>query len=246
MGQSSAVIATLKQALRAKRFTYADIARELEMSEANIKRLFACERFTLERLEEICRLIDMELSDLFQLHELSQQRISQLTKEQEVELMDDRLLFMVAVCVRNHLDFDTIVSHYHISELELVQKLAKLDRLKVIDLLPGNRIKLRVAENFHWIPNGPIERFFEKVIQDEFLKSSFKAQNDSRQFLSGLLSERSVAIINQRLRNLSEEFTQLHRQDSELPMAQRKTIGLLVALREWEFSLLSPYIKAKG
>ena len=245
MGQSRAVIATLKQALKSRRLTYADIARELGMSEANIKRLFACERFSLERLESICRLIDMELSDLFQLHEHSQQRISQLTKEQELELMDDKLLFMVAVCVRNHLDFDTILSYYHIEPLELVQKLAKLDRLKIIDLLPGNRIKLRIAENFRWIPNGPIERFFEKGIQSEFLKSSFKQQDDTREFLSGLISERSVAIINQRLRSLSEEFTQLQRQDSELPVEKRKTIGLLIALREWKFSLFSPYIKSK-
>lgn len=246
MSQSSAVITTLKQALKAKRLTYADIAHQLEMSEANIKRLFACERFTLDRLESICRLIDMELSDLFQLHEASQQRISQLSKEQELELMEDTQLFLVAVCARNHLDFETILAHYHIDELVLVQKLAKLDRLKIIDLLPGNRIKLRIAENFQWIPNGPIERYFEKAILNEFLKSGFKQENDTRHFLSGLMSERSVAIINQRLRNLSEEFTQLHRQDSELPLQQRKTVGLFVAMREWEFSLFSPYIKPTG
>ena len=243
MAQSTAVIETLKQALKSRRMTYADIARRLEMSEANVKRQFASGRFTLERLEAICRLIDLELSDLFQLHEASRQRISQLSEEQEQELMADTLLFLVAVCVRNHLGFEAILEHYHIEEPDLIRKLAKLDRLKIIDLLPGNRIKLRVAENFHWIPNGPIERYFEKAIQKEFLKSGFDDSGNPRLFLSGLLSDRSVATIQQRLRTLSEEFTQLHRQDRELPLGHRRSIGLLVAMREWEFSVFRPYIK---
>lgn len=243
MGQSNAVITTLKQALKSRHMTYGEIARRLGMSEANIKRMFSSGRFTLERLEAICRLIDMELSDLFALHEASRQRISHLSEEQERELMDDTALFLVAVCVRNHLDFDTILAHYHIEEPTLIRKLAKLDRLKLIDLLPGNRIKLRVAENFHWIPNGPIERYFEKAIQNEFLRTGFNETENPRMFLSGLLSERSATIIHQRLRTLSEEFTRLHRQDSELPINRRKSIGLFVAMREWEFSLFKPYIK---
>jgi DNA-binding Xre family transcriptional regulator len=243
MGQSSAVISTLKQALKSRRVTYAEIARRLGMSEANIKRMFSSGRFTLERLEAICRLIDLELSDLFALHEASRRRISHLSEEQERELMEDTLLFLVAVCVRNHLDFETILSHYHIDEPTLIRKLAKLDRLKIIDLLPGNRIKLRVAENFHWIPHGPIERYFEKAILNEFLQSGFNETESPRLFLSGLLSTRSVTIVNQRLRTLSEEFIRLHRQDSELPISQRKSIGLFIAMREWEFSLFKPYIK---
>lgn len=243
MGQHTAIVETLKVALKEKGLTYAEVARRLGMSEANIKRQFASGRFTLERLEAICRLMDMELSDLFQLYEQSRQRISQLTQEQERELMEDTLLFLVAVCVRNHLDFDTILAHYHIDEPTLIRKLAKLDRLKIIDLLPGNRIKLRVAENFHWLPNGPIEQYFERAIQDEFMKSRFNASEDQRLFLAGLLSERSMMLINQRLRTLNEEFIQLHRQDSELPLRQRRSVGLLMAMREWEFSVFKPYIK---
>lgn len=243
MGQSNAVIATLKYALKSRRMTYSDIARHLDMSEANVKRMFASGRFTLERLEEICRLIDMELSDLFVLHDASRHRISHLSEEQERELIGDHVLFLVAVCVRNHLDFEEILAHYYIDEPTLIRKLAKLDRLKLIDLLPGNRIKLRVAENFHWIKNGPIERYFEIAIQNEFLQAGFNEVDSPRLFLSGLLSERSVMVINQRLRALVEEFTRLHRQDSELPMSRRKSIGMLIAMREWEFSQFKPYIK---
>ena len=44
--------------------------------------------------------------------------------------------------------------------MECVRKLAALDRLKIIDLLPGNRIRLRLATHFSWLPDGPDPAFF--------------------------------------------------------------------------------------
>ena len=243
MAQSSNVISTLKQALRERRVTYAQVARGLGMSEGNVKRMFARERLSLDRIEDICRLIDMELSDLFRMYEDSRQRISQLSLDQEKELMADTRLLFCAVCVRNHLTFNEIVDNYNITESELIQSLARLDKLKIIDLLPNNRFRLRVAENFHWIRNGPIEQFYEKVIQREFLKGGFDDRDNPRLFLSGLLSEASVEIVKHRLRGLASEFNQLHRQDSELSLDKRKNIGCLVAMREWEFSTLKSYSK---
>jgi len=83
---------TLKQVLKANRLTYAEMVRRLDMSEANVKRMFASQRFTLEWLEQICRLMQMELSGLFQLYEASRQRVTQLTVEQEQELVADAAL----------------------------------------------------------------------------------------------------------------------------------------------------------
>ncbi len=243
MAQTRDIITTLKKALRSQHMTYADVAKGLKMSEANIKRLFASERITLDRIEAICRLMDMDLSDLFQMYEDSRKRIEQLTESQEKELIADTKLLLVAVCVRNHHSFDDILRHYHIDEPELIQKLAKLDRLKIIDLLPNNKIKLRISEHFSWIPNGPIERFYEKAIQNEFLKKGFNTENSPRVFLSGLLSESSQTVIRKKLQALCNEFTQLHRQDSELPLEKRHNIGILIAMREWEFSELRPFVK---
>ena len=47
MPQTDALIDTLKQALKTSHLTYAEVARRLNMSEANVKRMFAAKRFTL-------------------------------------------------------------------------------------------------------------------------------------------------------------------------------------------------------
>jgi len=240
MAQTNALIDTLKRALKDHRLTYAEIAKRLKMSEANVKRMFAARRFTMQRLEDICNLMKMELSDLFQLYEESRQRITQLTHEQEQELIQDAKLLLVAVSVRNRLTFNDIVTNYKISETECIRCLAKLDKIKLIDLLPNNRIKLRFDEGFRWLPNGPIERFFEKQIKNEFLKSNFKDDLEQRLFLFGLLSETSIQVLLKKIQLVSKEFTELHRQDGSIPLDKRRNIGFMMALRPWELDVLRP------
>jgi DNA-binding Xre family transcriptional regulator len=246
MAQTEALIDTLKQALKTNHLTYAEVAHRLKMSEANVKRMFAAKRFTLERLEDVCKLMNMELCDLFQLYDESRTRITRLTLEQERELVSNEKLLLVAVSVRNRLSFNDMLHHFNLSETECIRYLAKLDKLKIIDLLPNNRIKLRIDENFSWLPNGPIEAYFEKQIQGQFLKSRFKGELDQRLFLFGLLSDASVQLLMNKMKILAKEFTELHRQDSSLPLEKRHNIGFMLAMRPWELDIFQPLQRKSG
>jgi len=243
VAQTEALIDTLKQALKSHRLTYAEVGRRLNMSEANVKRMFASKRFSLDRMEDICRLMNMELTDLLYLYEESRQRITQLTLKQEEELVKDLKLLLVAVSVRNRLTFDDILRNYQLTEAECIQCLAKLDKLKIIDLLPHNRIKLRIDDDFRWQPNGPIERFFEKHLQNQFLKSGFSGELSNRLFLFGLLSDSSTQQLMQKIVALAKEFTDLHRQDARLALGKRHTMGLMLALRPWEAEVFKPLLR---
>lgn len=245
MAQTTELIGTLKQALKQHGLTYADVADRLGMSEANVKRMFAAKRFTLDRLEDICRLIQLEITDLVQLYEESRQRITQLTEAQEKELVSDEKLLLVAVSVRNRLSFEDMIYNYHISEAECIRCLARLDKLKIIDLLPNNRIKLRIDEDFRWLPNGPIDRFFEKQIKNQFLKSNFSGEQQQRLFLFGLLGDASVEVLNRKLLSLAKEFADLHRQDAHLPLNRRHNIGLMLAMRPWDLGVFEPLRRFK-
>ncbi len=245
MAQTAELIKTLKKSLKSHNLTYAEVARKLDMSEANIKRLFVSKRFTLQRLEDIFRLMQMELTDLFQIYQESRQRISQLTLEQEKELVKDEKLLLVAVSVRNHLTFNEIISNYLIAETDCIRCLAKLDKLMIIDLLPNNRIKLRIDEDFRWISHGPIEAFFEKKIQKQFLQSGFRKELEHRRFLFGLLGDSSTRRLLSKIHNLTIEFADLHRQDAHLPLEKRHSIGFMMAMRPWELEVFKPLIRKK-
>ncbi|MEO9943638.1 helix-turn-helix transcriptional regulator [Paraglaciecola sp.] len=237
MSQISQINQTLKSLLRQQHITYKDIAARLDMSEANIKRIFSTQSFTLQRLEQICDVLNMTMADLFALTQKQVQQISQLTVEQESELLADPKLLLIAVCVRDAWKFDEIVNYYDIDKLECIRLLARLDKLKIIDLLPNNHFKSLIAQDFRWIPGGPLERFMEQEVLVKFMAPKQNEQWLFRFYLRGRYSQSSIDIIQRKLNQLTKEAAALNLEDSDLPLNKRQHIGLLMAMRPWEPSL---------
>lgn len=241
MSQIKQITATLKQLLKQQKLTYRMIAKELAMSEANIKRVFATHSFSLARLEQVCHILNLSLSDLFALSEKQQQQLTELTLEQEQELIDNPKLFLVAVCVRDFWRFEDIISQYEIGIHECIRLMAKLDKIKLIQLLPNNNYKLLIAQDFRWIKNGPLERFMEKEVLNRFMASSFDGDDCFRFYLRGRYSQASIEILKRKLNQITKEAAELNIEDSDLPLAKRKHMGMLFAMRPWEPSLFEQF-----
>ena len=246
MAQTSELIKTLKKALKAHGKTYADVSRQLGLSEASVKRLFSQENLSLERLDRICQMLDMEISDLVQLMTEQQHNLQQLTVEQEQEITDDITLLVVAICALNKWTIGDIVAFYDITEGECFLKLARLDRLKLIDLLPNNRIKVRVAPNFSWRENGPIQAFFQEKLGQEFLTGRFSRDDECLIVLNGMLSPESNAEFQRKLKRLAWEFDLLNSDDSSLKLQQRGGVTVVMAMRGWRYGIFHPLRNAPG
>jgi len=52
--------------------------------------------------------------------------------------------------------------------------------MKVIELQPGDRVRLLVANNFSWRKNGAIEKFFRSHVQSEFFSHHFQDDDSVR------------------------------------------------------------------
>lgn len=243
MGQTRELVATLKTELKAQGKTYADVAAALELSEASVKRIFSQQNFSLERLDRICQLLGIEISDLVQQMNERRRQLQQLDWDQEQDLTGDITLMLVAVCVLNRWTMEEILSYYRISEHECIRHLARLDRLKLIELLPGNRIRLRVAPNFSWIDNGPIQQFFQQKIGQEFFHTRFNRDDECLVVLNGMLSSQSNAEMQRKLRRLAREFDALNNDDATLNLEQRQGATLVLALRDWRYGLFRPIIR---
>jgi len=165
------------------------------------------------------------------------EQIKSLTEQQEKELVSDSSLLLVANSVLNRWSFNDITHAYDFEETELIRLLAKLDQLKLILLLPGNRIKLLVDRHFSWIKHGPINRYFEDQVRQDFFNSRFNAAGEKRLFLVGMLSRESNAIFQRKLNNLSDEFHSLHYEDEKLPIMDRFGTSVVIGMRLWEPSI---------
>ena len=236
MAQTASLIKTLKKALKAQGKTYLDVADALNLSEPSIKRMFADEHITLKRLDKICEMLEMEISELILMMQENSHLISQFTQEQEQDLVSDMCLFLVAVSCLNRWSFQDIIDHYDFSEASLRQYLKRLERLKFLQLLAGDRIKVLVSRNFAWLPDGPIQRFFNQQIQNEFFASSFDQQGEKLSVITGMLTTNSNAIIQKRIERLISEFSDLDTEDAKLPIQKRHGTTLVVAMRPWELA----------
>lgn len=238
MAQTTTILKALKRLLKRHGYRYADVAKALDISESRVKYLFSDEDFSLKRLDTVCQMMGIEISDVMAEMRDTEQ-IKSLTVEQEKELVSDSALLLVANSVLNRWTYEDILRIYSFEETELIRHLAKLDRLKLIHLLPQNRIKVLVDRNFTWIKHGPIRQFFEAQVRKEFFESKFTAAGEKQHFLVGMLSRESNAVFQRKLKNLSDEFHSLHYQDEKLPVEDRFGTSVVVGMRLWEPSEFS-------
>jgi DNA-binding Xre family transcriptional regulator len=239
MAQLGLLVQELKRYLKAQGVTYAALAPQIGLSESSVKRLFARQTMSLQRFEQICNVVGLEISDLVELMNERREFLTQLTPEQEGALVNDIKLLLMAYLLVNGWPLPTIIETYQIDALEAEKLLIRLNRARIIELLPFNRVKLLTARNFTWRPNGPVQRFFEQEVQREFLSGPFTKTGERFQFVGGLLSRTSLIQMEQSIDRLTREFDELVRRDSALPLAERHSSSAVFAIRPWEFSMFA-------
>lgn len=234
MNEVQQLVRALKGLLKLQGMTYADLAKALGLSEASVKRLFASRRFSLERVVEIANLLGYTLLELTQEAATTENRLHTLTEAQEHELISDTKLLLVAVCALNQWEVKDIVGVYRLTEAECIQRLTRLDRLRLITLLPGNRIRLNVARDFDWLPRGPIHNFFRSKGLVDFLTGGFADSDEVFAFSHAMLTDAALAKIRADIRKLRQRYAELHEESLTAPLAKRHGTGLLLAMRGWE------------
>jgi transcriptional regulator with XRE-family HTH domain len=234
MTEIAQLVATLKRQLKAQGMTYRDVARALDLSEASVKRLFAGGRFTVERVAQIARLLGFTLAELLQEAAASAPRLQTLTRAQEAQLVSDPKLLLVAVSAFNHWTLADMVATYRISKADCIKRLLVLDRMGILQLLPGDRIRLLAASNFDWLPDGPIRQYFLKQAMGEFLDSRFDQPDESIDFAHGMLTQAAHAEMQAEVARLRARLHTLHEESAAAPRHAKRGIGMLVAMRNWE------------
>lgn len=240
MSQTAQLVDTLKRILRERKITYADVAARLDLSEANVKRMFSKRHFTLARLEEICAMANTDLSYLMtRMHERVM-NLDELTEADEAELVSNPKLLLMAQLLVNRWEFTEITDTYHVEGEEAEQLLLQLERLGIIDILPGNQIQTKISRDFRWIQNGPVYRFFQQYVADEFFDCHFDPRlGEILVFVGGMLSRQSNQQMQNSIRRLAKEFDELSLEDAQLPQHEIFGTGLVLAMRPWELSIFT-------
>ena len=242
MADSQQLLNTLKQQLRAQSIHYAAVAKHLGLSEASVKRMFASGHISLSRLSEVCGMVGWDIGELAEAAREREQRIDRLSDAQETQIAEDVVLLLVAISVINGFNYSDLIEQYSLDEHECIRKLAQLDRLHLIDLLPGNRIKLKISPNFSWNPRGPIQKFFLSKVVDQFFDSDFSGEQEKLIVMNGMLSRDEHKELQSQLMQLSQKFTKIARAKNTEEVKYKNGSTIVLALRAWRFPMFTPFM----
>ena len=205
--------------------------------------MFSTKNFSLKRLDKICEILGLELSDLVSKFQASSPKLDQLSLENEKRLISDIPLLLVAYCIINHWSMNDILQSYTLSDTECIRCLVQLDRMQMIELLPENKVRLLVSNNFKWHNNGPIARFFRSEVQDNFFRGTFSSNESLHAVKIGEITDKSIQQLISRLDSVGALYEELMVEDRKQPFHQRHGTSMIVAIRKWQFQAFNDYLR---
>ena len=228
----SQLFVVIKHKLKTKSITYRDVAYALQATEISVKRWFAEERMSIRQISAIANLLGLTLTELIQ--EAEEPPLQQLTLKQETEIVNDSGLRAVMRCALNNMTLKQIVEQFSFTEAECIRYLVRLDRLRVIDLLPGNQIRVRISRDFDLLPGGPAWQYVLKDGLPKFVQNDFNGLYDDMCVLRACLSVDAIKQFQVYVRRLKRQLLELHEESFAVPIEQRHNFIAYVLHREFE------------
>ena len=246
MAQKLAIVAEIKRTLRERGITYAQVARHMHLSLPSVKRLLSTGDLSLDRLDQICELLGIEPTELIEQMRERAAPVTRLTSAQEREIIGDPRLFLITWLILNRWRIEEIVETFRFTEREVERYLIKLDRLKLIELQPGNRARLRVNSNLSWQAGGPMWRFVHQHLLKEFFASDFQDPRAEFRFYGSIMSDATLQQIKRTIQNALRECSELADRDRTLPLEKRTGAAYVFALRPWQYTGFDQFRRPKG
>ncbi|HTJ63762.1 MAG TPA: helix-turn-helix transcriptional regulator [Alphaproteobacteria bacterium] len=169
--QLDVMMEVLRELLRQHGLRFADVARRLGVTERTVTRWFSADSVETAVLQRLCELIDI---DFFALCEIAAKRVESRpmrhTLQQEQALAESPLLNYLFAQICKGWTAKELRDDIEIPEPVLIDHLLQLDKIGLIELLPGNEIRLKTSRDMLLIPNGPYARRLNQWLSETFKK----------------------------------------------------------------------------
>jgi transcriptional regulator with XRE-family HTH domain len=209
MGQSNehrqvaTLIQALKQLCRSRGLRYREIGARLGVTERTVKRWFAGGGLTLQVVEDLCNVLGITFMELCEVAKADlDTRPAKLGREQARLLFTDLQLGFVFILLTRGWSAQEIQRECRMPEARMVEHLVKLERLKLVELLPGNKVRLLFARNIRWHDNPEAGKAFARGLRNLFVTMDFTAP-------SAVWSSQVVNISDQALQEIMSKFQAL-------------------------------------
>lgn len=206
----------IRSQLKARQMTQEEFARVLKTSVPTMKRWLRGEGLLFRDLSRMLEALNLRLSEVSLLAEGEVRSSFTYSFAQEETLAREEGLLAFFDQLLKGKTPTQIARKHQLTEKSLVFYLSKLEKLKLIQWLPKNKVKILVSGEPNWNPGGPLSQKFRRQIVDEHLKNHlfdkdrlrvgvYSLSNESQKKISGYLVELSERLRVLELKDSSEE-----------------------------------------
>lgn len=225
------ILESLKAMLRARRITYAQVAEELGVHQATVKRQLNGRAVTLAALESICRIAGMRLIDVVEAAmDDGEERRDAVSLSQERLLVAYPVRAFIFYLLQSGWTATRIRGEFGLTDAEITQHLVLLDRAGLIRLMPGNRAKILVSRRPAWIEKGPARSAIDTWVASQFSHEELAAIQ-SYEIETVKIAPRSVTMLRRMMRELADAIEEAALRDRHLPSEQLEWHALFAVLR---------------
>ena len=161
--------------------TYLDLATKIGVSEVTVKRWLTRQDVKLERLAEIGRTLGFELTDLVQSDFLEIELAEEYSLEQELFFVGNSRPALLFLKLLVGFELRAVQRLIGMSETELIRSLRALEKIKVLEMLPGDKVRVQLKGPFRWRGDGPMMRHYFPILRDTLYRhfaSQFEQMQD--------------------------------------------------------------------
>lgn len=160
----------LKSALKTSGMRYIDLARKLRVSEATVKRTLNGEDLSLKKLAEVCEKLELDLFSVMERASMLEDGTHYFTYEQERVLASNFQLFLFFRLLVLNRPVEDIMKELALDEKACREILRKFEDCGLIELHPGDKIKLLAKFPYKWSEEGPLHKKYTKHLLERVVE----------------------------------------------------------------------------
>lgn len=230
---SKQAMTIIKNRAKAQGLTQQDFAKNLGVSLATIKRWYGGGTISLDILKDLCHEVGMTVSDVLSAVENQSTTKFSYTREQEEFFADEpSYLAFFDQLLRGYTPAQ-IQKKFQISARKLTQMLSQLEKLKLIEWLPHNKVRLLVAGEPVWLVGGPLAAKLRREIFQAFLESETKSK--AHFFLHDYLDD-DLLTIKLKIEELIQITQRAHSRAKYKPEVA-KPMGFYLSLQDFRWNM---------
>lgn len=209
------------------------LGQRVGLSEAAVKRSFALRNFSLRRLDQICEAVGIDLGDLVLSAGRAADPAPHLSLMVEEELAADPTLLLAFYLILLRSSPAAMKKELGVNKIELFQIARRLERLGLVDIFAGDKMRSKVRKSVRWRPDGPLAALYSPSILKVFFNSNFQGDFEHQDFLTGMLTPESFKVLKNKLSDVFREFDQLSELDSRAHENQTEGFWFYSGIRPW-------------